>query len=162
MWSFLRSSQKNNESYLIIPESTDVKRKEVHTNADIDKYIIHGGSLTNGSLPLPGQNNVSSCSNTKLVNSIAPVPDAARALYYSDELLRNTLGKAAFSTAHIPPLRSCGQDPLDSRTSPLPLAQRNGNLKGNTTSSSATLTSDAHQRRDRVNGESKVKHRVEG
>ena len=123
MWSFLRSSQKNNESYCIIPESTDVKRKKhaYGCSNGIDKHIIHRRSLPNESLPLPGQDNVSSCSDTKLVNSIAPVPDAARALYYSNELLRNTLGKAAFSTAHIPPLRSCGQDPLDSRTSPLPL-----------------------------------------
>jgi hypothetical protein len=95
------------------------------------------------------------------VNGIAPVPNAARALYYSNKLLSNSLGEATFATAHVPPLGRSGHDPLDSSTSPLPLTQRNRNLKSNTTSSSTTLTSDAHQRGDRIDSERKVEYRVE-
>jgi hypothetical protein len=43
----------------------------------------------------------------------------------------------------------------------LPLTQRNGNLKSNTTSSSTSLTSDAHERGDRVDSKSEVEHGVE-
>lgn len=95
------------------------------------------------------------------MDGIAPVPDAARALYYSDELLSDTLGQAALATARVPPLGCSGHDPLDSSTPPLPLTQRNGNLKSNTTSSSTSLTSDAHERGDRVDSKSEVEHGVE-
>ena len=95
------------------------------------------------------------------MDGIAPVPDAARALYYSDELLSDTLGQAALATARVPPLGCSGHDPLDSSTPPLPLAQRNGNLQSDTTSSSTTLASNAHERSDRIDSESKIEYRVE-
>jgi hypothetical protein len=55
-------------------------------------------------LPLPGQDNVGSSSNTQLVDGIAPVPDTARTLDYGNEFLSNALTKAALSAACVPPL----------------------------------------------------------
>lgn len=112
-------------------------------------------------LSLPGQHNVGSCRNPQLVDRVAPVPDAAGALHHGNELLSNALCKAVLSTAHVPPLRCSRHDPLDGSPSPLPLAQRHGNLKSDTSSSCASLTSNPHQRRDRINGQCEVEHRVE-
>ena len=95
-------------------------------------------------LPLPRQDNVGSCSNTQLVNGVAPVPDATRALYHGNQFLGNTLSKAVFPTAHIPPLRCSSYDPLNGSTSSLPLPKWDRNLKSDTTSGSTSLTSDAH------------------
>jgi hypothetical protein len=95
------------------------------------------------------------------VDSVAPFPDAARALYYSNELRSNALSKTALATTRIPPLRCSGHDPLDSSAPPLPLAQRNGNLQSDTTSSSTTLASNAHERSDRIDSESEIEYRVE-
>ena len=95
------------------------------------------------------------------MNGVAPVPNTAGALDYCNKLLRNSLGKAVLSTAHVPPLRRSRHDPLDGSPSPLPLAQRNGNLQSDTTSSSTTLASNAHERSDRIDSESKIEYRVE-
>jgi hypothetical protein len=95
------------------------------------------------------------------VNGIAPVPDAAGALHYRNEFLCNALSKVALSTTHVSPLRCSGQDPLDRITSSSPLVQRNRNLKSDTTASGTPLTSDAHERGDRVNSESEVEDGVE-
>jgi hypothetical protein len=96
------------------------------------------------------------------VDGVAPVPDAACALYYSNELLSNALGETAFAATHISPLGCSSHDPLDGSTPPLPLTQRNGNLQSDTTSSSTALASDAHQRGNRVDSECKIENRVEG
>jgi hypothetical protein len=95
------------------------------------------------------------------VNGVAPVPDAAGALYDGNEFLSNALRKAVLPAAHVPPLGRSRHDPLDGSASPLPLTQRYGNLKSDTSSSGTSLTSDAHEGRDRVNGQCKVEYRVE-
>ena len=95
------------------------------------------------------------------MNGVAAVPDTTGALHYSNEFLRNALGKAVLSTAHVPPLGRSSHDPLDSSASPLSLTQRHGDLKSDTTSSSTSLTSDAHEGCDRVNSECKVEDGVE-
>jgi hypothetical protein len=99
-------------------------------------------------LPLPGQHNVGSCSHTQLVDGTALVPDTARALNHGNELLSKALGQTVLSTSHISPFDGSGQDPLHSSTSSLPLTKRNRDLKRDTTSSSTSLTADAHKRRN--------------
>jgi hypothetical protein len=112
-------------------------------------------------LSFPGQDDVGSSSNTQLVDGIAPIPDAAVALNYGNDLLGNALSETTLSTAHVSLLRRSGQDPLNSLTPSLSRKKRDGNLKSDTTSSSTSLTPDAYERRDRVNGESEVQYGVE-
>jgi hypothetical protein len=111
-------------------------------------------------LPFSGQDNIGPGSDAKFVDSIAPLPRRTPALDYGNQLLRNSLCKTSSSASHVPPLGCIAHDPLYGCPPSLSLAEWNRNLKRDATTSSTSLTSNAHERRDRVYGKREVQNRV--
>lgn len=96
------------------------------------------------------------------MDSIAPVPDTTLALNDRDHFLSNALSQTVFATAHGPPLRGSAQNPLNSCSPTLSLAERDWNWQGHTTTGGTFLLANAKERSDRVDSECKVENRVQG
>ena len=114
---------------------------------------------TNRLSPL-GQNDISTSSDTELVNTIAPVPDTALALNHSNHFLRDTLSQAVLATSDVPPLGSSAENPLDGCSPSLPLGQGNWNLQRYTATSSTLLRANSKKGSDGVDSECEVKNGV--
>lgn len=95
------------------------------------------------------------------MHPVPPVPHGASPFNHADQLFRYSLCKTALSASSISPLRRCRENPLHCRSPSLSLAKRHWYLQGDTTTCGAFLTSNAHERSNRVNGKGKVQNRVE-
>jgi hypothetical protein len=104
---------------------------------------------------------VTSGSGGDLVDTSTLLPSRAAALDDRNDFLGNTQSKHVTTTAARLALGSSVQDPLKGSTATLTETKRDGNLQGNTTTGSTTLRADAQQRGDAVDGECKVKDRVQ-